>query len=190
MSCGRPNTETEIKLRAPNAAAAAELLTTHGFSLAVSRVYERNSIFDTAQDVLKSSGRLIRLREAGDRKVLTFKGPASTGKHKSREEIEIDVSDAGKLEAILERLDYRRTFVYEKFRTEFTEEGDLGIATLDETPVGVFVELEGSADWIDTTASRLGFEEADYITSSYGRLYLEWCVARNLPSGNMVFDPA
>ena len=49
------------------------------------------------------------------------------------------------------------------------------MATLDETPIGVFVELEGPPDWIDRTARRLGFSPADYIKASYARLYQQWC---------------
>jgi hypothetical protein len=34
---------------------------------------------------------------------------------------------------------------------------------LDETPAGVFLELEGPSRWIDRTARRLGFAESDYL---------------------------
>ncbi len=46
-----------------------------------------------------------------------------------------------------------------------------GVAMLDETPAGVFLELEGPPRWIDRTARRLGFGEADYITASYAELH-------------------
>jgi hypothetical protein len=36
-------------------------------------------------------------------------------------------------------------------------------------------------------ARRLGFREQDYITASYGRLYLDWCTARKIEPGHMVF---
>jgi adenylate cyclase class 2 len=61
------------------------------------------------------------------------------------------------------------------------------MATLDETPIGVYMELEGSPRWIDRAARRLGFSERDYITASYGRLYLEWCAAQKIEPGHMVF---
>ena len=32
-----------------------------------------------------------------------------------------------------------------------------GVATLDETPIGVYLELEGQPGWIDRTARRLGY---------------------------------
>ena len=34
--------------------------------------------------------------------------------------------------------------------------GSRGIAMLDETPVGTYIELEGSEAWIDRTARRMG----------------------------------
>ena len=45
---------------------------------------------------------------------------------------------------IAERLGYRRVFRYEKYRTEFHQPRRAGVAMLDETPVGVFLELEGT----------------------------------------------
>ncbi len=189
MSVGPSHIETEIKLRAPGPAAAAELLTTHGFTLSRSRIYEKNTLYDTLSSDLRSSGRLLRIREAGGIYKLTFKAPATAGRHKMREELEIDVSDAGVLEQILKRLGYRRTFVYEKYRTEFESDGR-GTAVLDETPIGTFLELEGEGKWIDETAERLGFRENDYVTASYGRLYLDWCAEHGQEPGNMTWPDA
>jgi hypothetical protein len=45
--------------------------------------------------------------------------------------------------------------------------------TLDETPIGVFVELEGERREIDRAARMLGFARSDYINKSYGELLLE-----------------
>jgi adenylate cyclase class 2 len=58
---------------------------------------------------------------------------------------------------------------------------------LDETPVGVYLELEGSPRWIDRSARQLGFSEPDYIVRSYGRLYLEWCERKKIKPADMVF---
>ncbi len=186
MSVSSSNIETEIKLRAPNPESAAELLTTHGFDIVRPRVHERNTVFDTPAGELRGSGRLLRVREAGGTFHLTFKAPATTGKHKMREELEIEVSDARTLQDIIQRLGFRRTFVYEKFRTEF-EDGTGGTAVLDETPIGTFLELEGEPRWIDAAAQRLGFAEGDYLTASYGRLYQQWCTERELTPGDMVW---
>jgi len=55
---------------------------------------------------------------------------------------------------------------------------------LDETPLGVFLELEGPARWIDRTARALGFSESDYITDSYAELHRR---SRGGEAGDMVF---
>ena len=123
---------------------------------------------------MRQSGRLLRLRSAGGRWTVTYKGPADQATHKSREEIETDVSDGPAFAQILAALGYQPSFAYEKFRTTFAIAGEEGIVTLDETPIGDFLELEGPGYWIDQTALRLGFEPADYITSSYPVLYEEY----------------
>jgi adenylate cyclase, class 2 len=163
--------ETEIKLRVNSHDDAHRRLLAHGFFVSRERVFERNLIFDTHDQSLRASGRLLRLREAGTGSVITYKGPAETGKHKSREETEVGVANFDEMQVILERLGYRVTFRYDKHRTEFCLTGSPGIATIDETPVGTFMELEGAPEWIDEIAEHLGFKESDYITESYATLY-------------------
>ena len=89
--------------------------------------------------------------------------------------------------AVFGGLGFHETFRYEKYRTEFAREGEPGIATLDETPIGVYMELEGPSRWIDRTAKTLGFARGAYITASYGQLYTEWCESRGIKPSNMRF---
>jgi adenylate cyclase class 2 len=63
-------------------------------------------------------------------------------------------------------------FRYEKWRTEW-QDGE-GHCVVDETPIGNYAELEGSAEWIDRAAARLGISHSEYITLSYGRLFDLW----------------
>ena len=63
-------------------------------------------------------------------------------------------------------------FRYEKWRTEW-HDGE-GHCVVDETPIGNYAELEGSPNWIDRIAPRLGIDPAEYITLSYGRLFDQW----------------
>ncbi len=165
--------ETEIKLRLPSPQQAAALLITHGFQIHKARVFERNLVFDMPDLMLFNSRRLLRLREAGSEVTLTFKGPSTikAGRHKSREEREVRLESFGEMQVILERLGYGVTFTYDKYRTEYTVPNSPGIATIDETPVGTFMELEGEADWIDQMAAALGFSPQDYITANYATLY-------------------
>ena len=74
-----------------------------------------------------------------------------------------------------------------EYRTEYARQGEPGHALLDETPIGVFMELEGPARWIDRTAKQLGFSRDDYILLSYGRLYEQWRQAHGIESTDMSF---
>jgi adenylate cyclase, class 2 len=181
------NHETEIKLPAESAAAARRLLRRFGFRVFRRRVFEANTVFDTEALSLGNSRCLLRLREAGGKFILTYKGPPKPGPHKSREEVETELKDGRNLTAIFERLGFRPVFRYEKYRTEYRRRGSSGVATLDETPIGVYLELEGAPRWIDRTARELGFTPQHYITASYGRLYLDWCSEHGAKPSNMVF---
>lgn len=179
--------ETEIKLRAEDVATARRMLSRAGFRVHKRRRFEENAMLDTPELKLREAAQAFRIREAGGKAVVTFKGRPAAGKHKSREELEVEVSDAGKMRAIAARLGLETVFRYQKYRAEYKQPGRAGVATLDETPIGVFVELEGQPDWIDRTARKLGFTEQDYITSSYGRLYLDWRERHKSAPRDMVF---
>jgi adenylate cyclase class 2 len=185
MSAGP--TETEIKIRVGDRLDAVALLTSKGFAEIKPRIFESNTVFDTPAATLRSSGCLLRLRHAGEC-ILTFKGPALNGRHKTREEIEIRVSDSDSAVRILERLGFRPSFRYEKYRTEFARPGDGGVVTVDETPIGNFLEIEGPPGWIDEVAGELGLPESEYVTASYGSLYRMWCNVNNTSPSNMTFN--
>jgi adenylate cyclase class 2 len=181
--------ETEIKLRLPQGAQPAKvLLEQHDFRAISPRQLEINQIFDLPKGELRRSGRLLRLRSAGGRWTITYKGPADNTivertRHKSREEIETEVADGSAYALILAGLGYQPSFAYEKFRTTFKRPAvgasrETGIITLDETPIGDFLELEGPGPWIDQTAGELGFGPTDYVTSSYAALYEEYRCAQ------------
>ncbi len=179
--------ETEIKLRVTDPDKARRLIEAHGFQVSVPETLERNVILDNAAGDLRAAGKLLRLRQAGDLVTVTYKGTAVIAKHKAREERETTAASFPEMLIIFERLGYRETFVYEKYRTEFrAREG--GLITLDRTPVGTFLEIEGTADWIDATAHLLGFAESDYLTASYGTLYAQWCQEQGIAPTNMTFS--
>ncbi len=185
MSQGR---EIEIKLRAPDPARSLALLSSHQFHPSRERVFEHNEVLDTEEMTLRSAGKLLRLRTAGPRQTLTFKGVAEAGPHKSREEREVHLAPEENIGIILERIGFHRKFVYEKFRTEFERDGEQGVVTFDETPIGNFFEIEGEPEWIDRIAGELGFTKGDYLTSSYGALYKDWRRSHGEESPDMVFQ--
>jgi adenylate cyclase class 2 len=188
VSAGGSYIETEIKLRCEGGAEAARrILYERGYPLVEPRLFEANQLFDRPGGELQRSNQLIRLRRTGTRAIVTYKGPTLGGPHKSREEIEFDASDADAFTRVLERLGYRPGFRYEKFRTKFAAAGEPGFITLDETPIGVFLELEGPPEWIDRSAADLGFAPAQYLTASYASLYREHRQTHDTAPQDMIF---
>ncbi len=200
--------ETEIKLKITDVPAFHRALKRMGARLAgpgTSKVHEENVIFDTPQSRLAKHGELLRIRtetpqaasnskQGGpkQRVVLTFKQPiaqpsdaepegASDWPYKVREEIEVEVADAGVLTRIFEGLGMNGWFRYEKYRTTFL------LIELDETPIGTFVELEGPAAAIDRAAEELGYSKRDYVLTNYLRLYVEDCRRKGERPSHMLF---
>ena len=188
MPATGPYIENEVKIRYPGTPAeACALIEGRGYRLAEPRTLESDRIFDRAGE-LRRSDQLLRLRRTGDRPLVTYKGAGRRERHKSREEIEFHVSDPDALTLILERLGYQTTFRYEKYRTKFAAPGESGFITIDETPMGVFLEIEGPPSWVDETAARLGLSPAEYLTSSYAKLYEQYRSANPSAPPDMVFE--
>jgi adenylate cyclase class 2 len=168
--------ETEVKIRMPGGAAEAlDYIKRHGFQVRTPRSLQADQVFDRPDGDLRKARQLLRVRSEHGRAVLTFKGAPFPGPYKSREELEAETEDAAALIKILDRLGYVPAFRYEKYRTSFGLPGETeaGVLTLDETPIGVFLELEGPESWIDRTALHLGFSAKDYLSVSYATLYRE-----------------
>ena len=180
--------EIEVKLRwERDAPAARSFLERLGYQLKKPRIHECNQLFDRPGAELQSRDQLLRLRRAGDRAIVTYKGPSQRARHKSREEIEFEVSNPENFAEVLDRLGYLPGFRYEKYRTELAIPEEPGVVTIDETPMGVFLELEGPAEWIDRTAARLGFRQSAYLTASYPGLYWEFRSSHPEAPADMVF---
>lgn len=164
------------------------MLEARGFRLIRNREFESNELFDLAEGQLRGRGEMLRLRRAGSVCFLTFKSRDLDGPHKRREELETRIDDPDVMRGILERLGLQVSFRYEKYRSEYQRENETGIVTLDETPVGTFLEIEGDPEWVDEVANELGFSPADYIVASYGKLYLDFCRQHGHSPSHMVFD--
>jgi adenylate cyclase class 2 len=180
--------ETEIKLPVGNVPATRRKLGRLGFRAATPRLFERNLLFDTPDQILRRSGRILRLRSKGRDWWLTYKArPLEATRHKTREEVEIQTAEGPELAVILGRLGFQPSFEYQKYRTEYRRPGAKGHVLLDETPIGNYLELEGPPGWIDRTAGELGYRAEEYILESYGAMYLAWCASRGLEPSHMVF---
>jgi len=184
--------ETEVKVRFPGSADDAfKLIEQLGYTVRIPRTLEVDQLFDRADASLRASDQVLRLRlesnAKGTRWILTYKGPAERERYKSREEVETSVTDGDNLMLVLNRLGYTPTFRYEKYRTTFGTAEQPGIITVDETPLGLFLELEGPKHWIDSTATHLGFSASDYVITSYAGLWQEYLRGRSNGPKDMTF---
>jgi adenylate cyclase class 2 len=216
-SRARTRREIEIKLRVPDASALRHRLKQLHAREIFPRTYESNTLYDTPSRNLNRRGQLMRIRieqpSANARNIraartssaiLTYKGPSrsfrgsqttprkrnGSTRFKVRDEVEVVVSDGEQMCGILHALGLRPTFRYEKFRSTYALPGIRGLKVeFDETPVGLFLELEGSATAIDRAARLLGYTRSDYVTESYGALYIADCRRRGRRPANMLFQP-
>ena len=174
--------EREIKLAFASVTDAREALIAAGAEPSAERRLQDDVLYDTADQMLFRQKSALRLRREPQCACLTFKGPVQPGVTKAREEIETSVDDAEAMALTLARLGFAPWFRYQKYREEFRAGG--AIAAIDETPAGVFVEIEGSEEAILALAERLGRTPADFILDSYRGL---WLKARGANAGDMIF---
>jgi adenylate cyclase class 2 len=162
--------EQEVKFRLPSWEDGVRRLEAAGASLEKPRHFESNHLYDFADSRIAKRDSALRLRFAGDDAFLTFKGPHhGSGKIKQRREAETFLSDGRALEAILESLGLEEKFRYEKFRATYLL--DEVEASCDETPIGAFLEIEGTPQAIASAAERLELEMALALSLSYPKLY-------------------
>jgi adenylate cyclase, class 2 len=178
--------EREVKLRFASAAEARAVVIAAGATPLLGRRLQEDAMLDMADQQLRLRGCGLRIRVEGGKSRLTFKGPVQPGIMKIREELETVVGDGAVLLRVLEELGLRVWFRYEKYREEFAHE-DV-IVAIDETPVGVFVELEGGEHGIAAMAQALGRTTDDYLVDSYRGLFLQHQQASGLTGTDMLFD--
>lgn len=166
--------EVKIQVSAEELAETRRRALELGFQPVHPRAWEENCLFDLPDRRLTEQGCALRLRQYGERSLLTYKGPRRDDPlFKIREEIETPVGDYAAAVRLLEALGFAVTFRYSKFRERF-EGPDPGVdLCLDETPFGCFVEIEGPPEVLRRVATSLGWGPADFITRNYVDLYLE-----------------
>jgi adenylate cyclase class 2 len=178
--------EREIKLRFSSAQDAREAVLSLGAAPVRGRRFQDDALFDNEREELRQRRCALRLRREDARSYLTFKGPVQPGPMKLREELETAVSDADVLQRVLEHLGLRVWFRYQKYREEFSFDGV--VVAIDETPIGTFVELEGTEAGITAAAAGLRRTTADYILESYCGLFMRYREALGFRGAHMVFD--
>jgi adenylate cyclase class 2 len=178
--------EREVKIRFHDPDRARAALAAIGAVPLRPRRLQDDTLYDTRDSALRARRSVVRLRCEPDRAYVTFKGPVQPGPMKIREEQETEVGDPDVLRRVLHELGLEAWFRYQKFREEFQAPGV--VIALDETPVGTYLEIEGSEEGILTAADALGCSPADFILDSYRGLFVAFVQAHNLSARDMLFD--
>jgi adenylate cyclase, class 2 len=178
--------EREVKIRFADPDLARAALSKIGAALLRPRRLQDDTLFDTPDGTLRAKRGVVRLRCEPDRAFLTYKGPVHPGTMKIREEQETEVADAEVLRRVLKELGLVAWFRYQKFREEYEAPGV--VIALDETPVGTYLEIEGSEEGILTATDALGCSPADFILNSYRGLFAAFAQAHKLSARDMLFD--
>jgi adenylate cyclase class 2 len=180
--------EREIKLVFRDVDEARAAILAAGATPLRARRLQEDCLLDTADDTLRARRSVLRVRIEGNKALLTFKGPVQSSPMKLREEMETVVGDGLLLLRVLEEIGFRVWFRYQKYREEFVHE-DV-IVALDETPVGTFVEIEGSERGIHDMAAALARTPDEYVLDSYRGLFVKHCETRGIPITDMLFEDA
>jgi len=186
--------ETEIKFRVTDVAQLEAQLASLGFHRVTPRSFESNTLYDTSDRSLRAKREILRIRSYASRWLLTHKRIPDSGisedRHKHRVETETELSDGPALAEVFHSIGLEPVFRYEKWRTEWADSqpDTTGHCVIDETPIGIFAELEGSPGWIDRIAISLGVAPQDQLTISYGRLFEQWREQTGSTAQHLTFD--
>lgn len=182
--------ETELKFTVDDIPAFHAAVAALAFTLKTPRTFEGNTLFDTPDRRVRGKRQILRLREYGQRFLVTHKRTehpeAEDIRYKTRIETETEVEDPAAIAEIFCQLGFPPAFRYEKFRTEWDTPAG-GHLVLDETPIGTWAELEGTPAWIDTMLARLSVPQERCTVKSYGVLFLDWKQSTGSPAENLTF---
>lgn len=178
--------EREIKLRFDDAEEARRAILAAGATPLRARRLQEDALLDTDDEQLRRMRSVLRIRTENGKSLMTFKGPVQPGSMKIREEHETVVADGAVLLRVFQELGLHVWFRYQKYREEFAAE-DVVVA-VDETPVGVYVEIEGGEAAILSMTAALGRTPDDFLLDSYRGLFIRYREQYGIAGSDMVFD--
>ncbi|HMG33922.1 MAG TPA: class IV adenylate cyclase [Blastocatellia bacterium] len=186
----RINLEIEVKLACDD----LDRLNRAGFQLILEtpRHFEDNWLLDLPDQTLMKGGAALRIRSVNGKGTLTYKkvvdGSRAT-RLKVREEIETQIQEPQRVIELFERLGYRRSFRYQKYRTVYRleTEGQTLEVVFDETPIGNFVEIEGDERAVERVLDAAGFTAEESIQLSYPELQAERCRKKGIAFQDLVW---
>lgn len=188
---GKLNLEIEVKL----ACGDPDRFRKAGLSLRLEtpRHFEDNWLLDLPDRSLLKQGAALRVRSVNGTGTLTYKGVVKEtheSRLKVREEIETAVDEPKRLIELFERLGYKRSFRYQKYRTGYIialGEVELKVE-FDETPMGNYIEVEGDECSVLKVLDAAGFSAGDIIRESYPELQAARCRERGIQLEDLVFE--
>jgi adenylate cyclase class 2 len=129
--------------------------------------FEENTLYGGG--AVQRGTSVLRLRRVGKKAVLTYKErfPRTSAIKRQRED-ETRVDDPEAMAAILDALGFTRVLVYEKRRQTWS----LGSTevVIDELPFGLFMEIEGDEDDINSAEEKLRINDLPAEHATYPRL--------------------
>ena len=178
--------EHEIKVPVSTLDVVRGRLRAAGATLRRDATFEDNWVLDDRGRSIAASGCLLRVRRWGEASYLTYKGPARFAAGvKTREELETSVGDAAVVLQAFAALGFTPWRRYQKWRELWLLRG-LAV-TLDRTPLGCFVELEGPPEVIPGVAAALGLDPAAAVPGSYLALWEAYRTSHPDAPADMVF---
>jgi adenylate cyclase class 2 len=169
-------TEIEAKLKVDSLMEVEKKLTELGAEF-LAEQEQTDYFFDDANGTLIASDRALRLRlqaaTGSKRFFLTYKGAKEKDNFKKRQELEIEILEADRMEELLSALGYEKVLTVEKKRRVW-KYGECSVV-LDRLPLlGDFIEIEGPDDaTISGVQQSLGMAHLPHIAKSYAQLTQE-----------------
>ena len=130
-------------------------------------------VFDFPDMRLKHNNGYIRLRKAGDKTEMTYKGSLPSKEFKKREEIETHIADHDKVMAMLQRIGMKEVKAYKKVRESYK----LGNISFDmdfyEEPMNLppMIEVESDEEGVRKGVQLLGYKMEDTCALSAWSLF-------------------
>jgi len=153
------------------------------FAVTTRRTLEKTVMFDNQEKLMQLTNGRVRLRVSKQGGDLSYKKPLGQKTIKKEVEHEITVSNAQTTKEILNKMGFRPTTSYERYRTTLkNQEGSLKV-TIDEFPFATFIEIETSRSEtaIRKLAKLLGLKLGQSLTQPCDTLFRKWREAHGLP---------
>lgn len=183
----KPSIEIETKIKLETKDTVNLLKKLIPLEIRQPRLFEDNYCLDYRDKILSKKGFLFRLRISEAKNILTLKGPSRRKEGlKIRQEWELAVDNPINMLEIFKKIGFKIIFRYQKYRTIYSS-NRLKIC-FDETPIGLFLELEGEKTQIIKLANKIGFDKKVFIPFSYYHLFKLFKKNHCVKSKHMIFN--